>query len=61
MRRERKADKQQEKATRADDSDSLSSSEDDGSITQTEGANDMFSWENEECVRALSHCQALVD
>ena len=59
MRREREASRLQEEATGADDSPN--SSEDDSSVTQTEGTDDMFSWENEECVRALSDCQGLVN
>ena len=30
-------------------------------MTETEDTDDMFSWENEECVRALSDCQDLVN
>jgi hypothetical protein len=59
MRREREASRLKEEATGVDDSPS--SSEDDGLVTQTEDADDMFSWENEECVSALSNCQALVN
>ena len=59
MRRGRKASRLQEGTIVADSSPS--SSEDDSSETQTQGIDDMFSWEDEECVRALSDYQALVN
>ena len=67
MRRGREASRLQEGATVADSSPS--SSEDSGSATQTQDIDatqtqdidDMFSWEDEECVLALSDYQALVN
>jgi superfamily II DNA helicase RecQ len=59
MRREREASQPQEVKTVTDISPS--SSEDDSSATETQDIDDMFSWDNEECVLALSDCQALVN
>jgi superfamily II DNA or RNA helicase len=59
MRREREANRVQEGATISDSSSS--SSEDDGSVEELQDIDDMFSWENEESVLALSDCQVIVN
>src|SRR5579871_3044037 len=62
-RHQREASRQQPEATGEDDIhyDSSSSSQDEDFVPQTEGTDDMFSWDNEDCVSALSNCQVLLN